>query len=163
MTFSTWILSISGVVLLGVLIDIILPEGQTNKYLKSVFAFFVIFTIISPLPKLLNSDISVYDFLETEEVFIDTTFISQVNVQKLNAIKEDISAELIDNGYSGIYINITADIYSENMQIDRIYADLANLVIDKNIANINSNKYEVVKKIIIKQASIEEDKITVYG
>jgi len=163
MTFSTWILSISGVVLLGVLVDVILPEGQTNKYLKSIFAFLIIFTIISPLPKLLNSDVSVYDFLDTEEVFIDTTFISQVNVQKLNAIKTDIKNELESKGYSGIYINITADIYTENMQIDRIYADLTNLVIDKNIANINSNKYEVVIKIISKLTSIKEDKITVYG
>ncbi|MCK9575006.1 MAG: stage III sporulation protein AF [Clostridia bacterium] len=163
MTFSTWILSISGVVLLGVLIDIILPEGQTNRYLKSVFAFFVIFTVISPLPKLLNSDFSLYDFLDTEEVSIDISFISQINVQKLNALKNDIQTELNNSGYSGIYINITADIYSENMQIERIYADLANLVIDKNIANINSNKYEVVKKIITQQTGVEEGIITVYG
>ena len=163
MNFSTWIISITGVILLGVLVDIILPEGQTNKYLKSIFSFFIVFTIVSPLPSLLNKDISLYDFIDTKEVYIDTTFISQINVQKLNVIKADLLEKLESKGYSDIYISITADIYSENMQIDRIFVDLSNLVIDENIANINSNKYKAVTDIVVEMTGVKEEKITVYG
>ena len=34
---TSWILSIVGIVLLGVLIDLILPNGEIQKYIKSIF------------------------------------------------------------------------------------------------------------------------------
>ena len=36
MDFSAWVLSIVGIVLLTLVVDIVLPEGQTGKYIKSV-------------------------------------------------------------------------------------------------------------------------------
>ena len=49
--------------------------------------------------------------------------------------------------------------YVKNPTVDEIIPS----PFDKNIANINSNKYEVVIKIISRQTGIKEDKITVYG
>ena len=49
------------------------------------------------------------------------------------------------------------------MQIDRIFVDLSNLVIDENIANINSNKYKAVTDIVVEMTGVKEEKITVYG
>ena len=46
-SISIWILSIIGVVMIGVLVEIILPEGKTNTLLKSVVAVASIFIIIS--------------------------------------------------------------------------------------------------------------------
>ena len=37
-----WILSIAGVTILSVLVDLIMPNGQTAKYIKNVYAFMMI-------------------------------------------------------------------------------------------------------------------------
>lgn len=55
---AQWIMGICGVAVLGVLLDIILPEGKMQKYIRSVFALAMTLVILTPLPSLLNS---VYD------------------------------------------------------------------------------------------------------
>ena len=49
---SGWLIGIVGVVSLGVLIEVLLPEGENSKYIRGIFSIIVIFVIISPLPKL---------------------------------------------------------------------------------------------------------------
>lgn len=50
--FSAWILGIVGVICLGILLETVLPEGQTGKYVKGAFSLLVVFVIVSPLPAL---------------------------------------------------------------------------------------------------------------
>ena len=49
---SMWVLSIVSIVLIGVLIEVILPQGKTNKILKSVVAVVSVLVIVSPLKNL---------------------------------------------------------------------------------------------------------------
>ncbi len=53
---NEWIMSIVGITALGVLMDILLPEGETSKYIKGIFALFTVFVIIYPLPKIINGN-----------------------------------------------------------------------------------------------------------
>ena len=53
---NEWIMSIVGITALGVLMDILLPEGETSKYIKGIFALFTVFVIIYPLPKIVNGN-----------------------------------------------------------------------------------------------------------
>ena len=53
---SGWLIGIVGVVSLGVLIEVLLPEGENSKYIRGIFSIIVIFVIISPLPKLAKGD-----------------------------------------------------------------------------------------------------------
>ena len=54
---TAWIMSIVGVVVIGVLIDVLTPEGESNKYVKGVYALIVVLVIASPIAKALKSDI----------------------------------------------------------------------------------------------------------
>mgnify|MGYP005805768403 FL=1 len=58
-TLSAWILSIAGVVLLSVLVELILPSGSMSKYIKGIFVFIIMFVILSPVPTLLNQNIDI--------------------------------------------------------------------------------------------------------
>lgn len=51
MNLSAWVLSIVGIVVLTLMVDIIIPEGKTGKYIKGVFAMLTVFVIAMPLPK----------------------------------------------------------------------------------------------------------------
>ena len=54
MNLSAWVLSIVGIVVLTLMVDIIIPEGKTGKYIKGVFAMLTVFVIAMPLPKIFN-------------------------------------------------------------------------------------------------------------
>ena len=43
---SNWILSIAGIICLSVIVELIMPEGQLNRYIKGVFSFIVVFVIV---------------------------------------------------------------------------------------------------------------------
>ena len=52
---SAWVLSVAGISMLAVLIDLILPTGQTKKYIKGVFALIVVVVVITPIFDLFKS------------------------------------------------------------------------------------------------------------
>ena len=51
-----YILSILGIVIAGIIIDIIVPSGNINKYIKSIYAIFVVAVILSPLINYLSKE-----------------------------------------------------------------------------------------------------------
>ena len=44
-----WVVTVAGIAILSVLCDVILPEGQTRKYIKTVFGVVVTLVIVQPL------------------------------------------------------------------------------------------------------------------
>lgn len=62
MNLSAWVLSIVGIVVLTLMVDIIIPEGKTGKYIKGVFAMLTVFVIAMPLPKIFNSEFDLEEF-----------------------------------------------------------------------------------------------------
>ena len=143
---TAWILSIAGVTIISVLVDLILPNGQTAKYIKNIFAFVMILVIISPLPSLINGKFSVDDIFDNEEILIQEEFIYQVNRDKLTALEESIVETLNENGISNVAINVNADIFQLDMQIKEVYVDLSEIVIDENSGHIDIEK--AITKVI---------------
>ena len=46
---STWAKSIILAVIVSTIIQMILPEGNNKKYIKTVIGLYILFTIISPI------------------------------------------------------------------------------------------------------------------
>ena len=78
MDISTYLLSIVGVAILGVIVDLILPSGTVSKYIKGVFALILIFVIISPIPKLINQNWSFNDIFQTSSTEIDEDYLEKL-------------------------------------------------------------------------------------
>jgi len=73
-----WLLGVVGVVLLGVLVDVLLPKGQMSKYVKGIFSVLLIFVILSPVARFFRQDIRLDDLInfdagsyEQDEAYID--------------------------------------------------------------------------------------------
>lgn len=49
-----WLGPILGVVVVGVIIELISKDSRLGKFVRSIYAFFVLFVIVQPLPGLLN-------------------------------------------------------------------------------------------------------------
>lgn len=147
---TAWILSIAGVTILSVVVDLILPSGQTAKYIKNIFAFVMILVIISPLPALIKGNFNVNDIFESEEIVLQEDYIYQVNRDKLTALEEEITSRLENNGIKNVVVTINADIFQIEMKILEVNVDLSDLVIDENSGHIDIEKAitEVVNRLV---------------
>ena len=55
---SAWILSITGIILVSLVVEIILPNGKTNNLIKSIVSIFSVLIIISPLNIFIQSGVN---------------------------------------------------------------------------------------------------------
>ena len=147
---TAWILSIAGVTILSVVVDLILPSGQTAKYIKNIFAFVMILVIISPLPALIKGNFNVNDIFESEEIVLQEDYIYQVNRDKLTALEKEITSSLEEKGIKNVVVTINADIFQIEMKILEVNVDLSDLVIDGNSGHIDIEKAitEVVNRLV---------------
>ena len=81
-----WVVTVAGIAILSVLCDVILPEGQTRKYVKTVFGVVVTLVIVQPLIGLF-SDSSRFSFNSDGIDGIQQQYIESVdNRQNKNAV-----------------------------------------------------------------------------
>ena len=147
---SEWLLSIAGIILLSVLCEFILPEGQINRYIRGIFAFITIFVIIAPLPKLFNKEMDFSNFLSSYDIELQEDYLYEINLSKLNALQNDIISELENRGIENVKISYSANV--EKMYIFEITADLRDMSFSENSMNTQKAKDEITK--VIKSISI---------
>lgn len=159
-TLSSWILSIAGIILLASLVELMLPIGAMNKYIKGIFAFIITLVILTPLPKLINQQIDISSFFESENIKIDTDYIYQLNLDKINSLQNDIKTEISNNGYKNVEVYISCDIFDNVFQIKFATIDLTRLVITSNAEHTNIMKIkQQITEIVKKHLNIGEDDI----
>ncbi len=154
---SGYLLSLLGVILLGVLVDIILPSGSTSKYISSIFAIVVMFVMISPVINWIKSDYKLTNYFSGSDIQLNDKLLHNINNSKFTALEEQIENELTSNGYKNIDIDIQFDVVAGNVTITQVLADLTNLVINQNSANIN--RYVYVRQVVMSNLAVTEEVI----
>lgn len=159
-SLSSWILSIAGIVMLSTIVELILPAGAMNKYIKGIFAFIIMLVILSPIPKLLNQDIDISKFFESETIKVDEEYIYQINLDKINKLQNDIKNEISSYGYKNVEVYITCDILDNTFMTKFVTIDLTRLVISENAEHTNILKIkQQITKLVQKHLDIGEDNI----
>ena len=158
---SSWIMSIAGIICISVIVELILPEGQMNRYIKAIFSFIVILVIILPIPKLLNSNIDFSNiFGYDNNLNVDEDYLYQLNLDKVNSYKEDIEKEIESHGYKNVSIYINCDIFENKMEFKSITVDLTSLVITENAEHKDITKIKQdITKIILSFIQLDEEEI----
>ncbi len=151
---SSWLLSITGVIFLGVLFDLIYPNGKTNTLCKTIFGIVAVVVMITPI---LNIDL---DKL-TLGGSVNQQLINNLEEAKIQSIKTRIDTHLKSCGISGVIVKIDIILSEDEFYIDKIYLDTTNLVLTENVTNIN--KYEVIIKEVSGLLKIDAERIIVYG
>lgn len=145
---SAWVLSIAGVIALSVVVELLLPEGSLNRYIRSIFSFVVVLVIIAPLPSLVGKNFS-YDSLIENDFSLQKDYLYQLNVYKTEALQESISLEIKNRGYDGVVVSVSCENNASEFNIKAIFVELDNLVISdkaahKDILDIEEEIFEVV-------------------
>ncbi len=159
-SISAWILSIAGICMLSVIIDLVVPDGKTNTIIKNVFSYAIVLVVILPLPKLFKNNTDLNDLFSPVDFPMQDNYIYNVNQAKLDKWTQDINDDLVNGGIYGAVVSISANIFERNMEINAVYVDLYNVVISNENKNINI-KTEVVR-VVLNYINIKEDKVIFY-
>lgn len=92
-----WVLTVAGISILSVLCDIVLPDGQTRKYVKTVFGVVVTLVIVQPLIGLLNTDINEQAMTNIESS-VQQKFIENVNEREAQVALNQAKLLIESNG-----------------------------------------------------------------
>lgn len=163
---NSWAQGIILAVIIATIIEIILPEGNNKKYVKTIIGIYVLFVMVYPLiSKISNKNINIESIIDNantkmskyeidNNIALETNgYIEETYKQKL---EEDIRQKLNERGYEidsfNLYIETDdneryGQINSIVMQINKI----KELEEDyKNSENYTVNKVDKVEKVEIK-------------
>lgn len=167
--FKSWCEGIIVAVIISIIIESILPEGNTKKYVKVVIGIYIIFTILNPFLGKLDTNIEFSDNFNLATV--ETSSINTENIKKLYAegiketLKENIKEEF---GYIVTNVEINYDETYENIE------SIALILQENGIAQIEkveigssqkedseNNNYDNVKSYISENYIVDKEKITI--
>lgn len=116
---SSWAQGIIMAVIIGAIIEMVLPEGNSKKYVKIVIGVYVLFTIISPvISKITGKTIQVSDILELNKYIEETENNSKLyvtldednsnNIKDIyeSSLRNDIKAKVAAKGYNAKNIKL---------------------------------------------------------
>lgn len=137
-----WILSIVGTIALGVLVDILLPEGKIAKYVKGAFSLLVVLVISSIVPIIANMDIQLD--IDNGDVFaVESADTSKSQMRFEDKVQEELAMCGCECSVQIKWENtlaVSASVYVTKSQIDG-----AKIVqITAECLNINKNAVKVL-------------------
>lgn len=116
---SSWAQQIIFAVIIGVIIQMLLPEGKSKKYIKIVIGVYVLFSVISPVVgKNIDMNFGNYSLeIETNTVLSENNTENSINEIYKTNLKQDIISKLQNKGYGCESVEIEV---VENYEIEKI-------------------------------------------
>ena len=150
-TISIWVLSIVGIIVLSMLVDLLLPSGSMSKFIKSIFGYLIIVVILSPVFSFFTQkDFSINDIFSSSNVQIQDSFVANVNRQFLDSVEKSIEKSCHEKGIKFVEVGIQADIFENEIEIKQISVNLKNIVITDEVkhTNIRTSIVNIIKENI---------------
>lgn len=138
---SSWAQGIIVAVIIATLIEMILPNNSSKKYVKVVIGMYILFTIVSPIIKKLGG----------KDINLNTINIEKYE-QQISKSDNTISRKFEDNNTRSI-----KDIYASNLKAD-ISAKLKEkgYEIDTSDIQIKDDENYTIEKITLKLIKMEQ-------
>ena len=128
-----WVVTVAGIAILSVLCDVILPEGQTRKYVKTVFGVVVSLVIIQPRVGLfstgVSSDVIDFDSAAPQEQYL-TSVADRQNEYALKTVKQLLEYRGIS--VKGIQLNSSSDVIYLQLGVE--YSADSNAIVEQVVA-----------------------------
>ena len=90
---KAWYENILVAVMISTLIEMLLPEGKSQKYIRVVIGIYIIFTILQPVLKFTNTSISLEDVLSK----LQTQNSDIRDIENIEKDQEDYLKEIEEN------------------------------------------------------------------
>ena len=130
--FSSWAQGIIVAVIVATIVELLLPNGSSKKYVKVVVGIYILFSIISPVVnKFANQDINaeIFNLDKYEKKMEDSNnkILQKIEANNSRTVKDiyvanleaDIKAKLKDKGYEEVGLDPNSD-YPSNKGGEKI-------------------------------------------
>ena len=155
---SSWAQQIIFAVIIGTILQMLIPEGKNKKYIKIVIGVYILFAVISPVIGK-NIDLNLDEFnitLENTTTNLDETNQDEINNLYLTNLKQDIIAKLENKGYG--CENATIETKENNEVEKRAITGIYELEDseDENDTSNSDNDVTPINEVSINQVQIGE-------
>ena len=145
--FKSWATGIVIAVIIATIIEMILPNSTSKKYIKIIIGIFIVYTVISPVigsfkGEDLNNYIKVENYIQSSSNALQTNEVSdnaQSSIKKIYAqnLQNDLKIKLKEKGYISNNINISIS-NDDKYNIERI-----DIKVDEKVTNSNQDEKQV--------------------
>lgn len=154
---SSWASEVVVSVIIATILEIVLPEGNNKKYIKTVIGVYILFSIISPvISKFSNEEIKIENIFNLDSTLSQNTIeVDSINttisIEKtyITKLKQDITKNVEEKGYEVNDIDVKVETKNEN-NFGKIYEIILQISQTEkkqnNLAKINEIKIEVTNK-----------------
>ena len=152
---SSWAQQIIFAVIIGTILQMILPEGKNKKYIKIVIGVYVLFAVISPvIGKDIDIDLNEFNLsLDNTTTSLDETNNKNINDIFVTNLVQDIKSKLNNKGYSCENVELQTN---EKYEVEKItITGIYEVEEDEEKEEKNENKVEI-NNISINEVQIGE-------
>lgn len=159
-----WAISVVGVVIITVLCDIILPEGETNKYIKTVIGIISVLVLASPLPQLFDGQFVSSNNSQNNQTAgnIQYEYLEFACEQRQEALQNKVSMYLDAKGYKNSQVIAK---YTVNHETNKIEFETLEVKLDKSVINDGSSNIYIIEELhetLSKVFALNKERVTVY-
>ena len=152
---NSYILSILGIVVAGIIIDIILPSGTISKYIKSIYSIFVVTVLLMPLINFLNKSNGFK--LNYTDYELQDNLINYISTKRVDNLELNIEEHLLNEGFNSIDIELSFSMENNEIVYKNCKVNLKNLEISADKQHIN--KYEFIKEVVTEFTNLNSEEI----
>lgn len=173
---SSWVKNLSLALIVVSILEMILPNNKTKKYVKVIMGLYILFSIIQPFVEnseslnLDNFNLEEYIQSETEQVStnseVDQTSMDlRLNQMYMEQLEEDITEKLKEKSYELDTCDVKAHISQEDSGIEkitiRVYRKLTdNKQEESTIEDKLVNEIQKIDKVDVSVGNKENDEET---
>lgn len=152
---SSWAKSLGLAIIVISILEMILPNNKTKKYVRMVFGLYIMFNIISPFIQ--NKDIldvSTYDFNEYSNYITNQSSMNQSSINSriedmyIEELEKDITKKINELGYKVTTCNVYATLSSKN---EENYIEQIELTIEKTDNQQTEEKEQTIEDKLVNE------------
>ena len=159
---SGWAQGIIVAVIIATIIEMLLPEGSSKKYIKVVVGIYILFTIVSPvITKITNKEFKLSDIIDLDEyIEAASSDITYNELEKSNnenikevyiaSLKSDIEGKIANKGYNADSIEV------EVQDNDEYTINSITISVSKLDEKEENNNIEIVNEVEINVSTSTE-------
>ena len=167
---SSWVKNLSLALIIVSILEMILPNNKTKKYVRTVMGLYILFSIISPFIEnsskinLNNIDLDSYTentktaSSKVEEVD-QTSMDNRINEIYKEELQKDITQKIEEKGYKVETCKVVAYISEKNSEIEKITVKINGKINEENDNDVKNNTVE--NKIVTEIQKIQKVNIGV--
>lgn len=168
-SFNIWAKNITLAVIVVSILEMLLPNNKSKKYIKMVMGLYILFNIISPI---IGQDISIdiEEFIEenetqttSSETIDQTSMNNRLKQIGENELEKDIINKLQEKGYMVNYCNVNLEIETEStikditIEVEKDVEQEKNNEENKNVENKLVDEIQKIKKIQVGEYTEKEE------